>query len=540
MALISNPNNPVSPQGVIAIAIVFTVIVWILASIRFWALRKYSYKPFTPRWISNLSIILIVVFVTVSLGLLLYAYHLVFVMLDLENKWISLENERGREGVSEDDITMKQYAVEDDIMDLGLLTMKSSLAWRIFSTTSLWLVKFSIVMVYIELKDTVTQRMRWLMFSTLFVIITTYVAITTLFCVGMPSENWGQNKTSNLPIITEYLYGAANIFTDLQILVIALWSLLAIKLPQSKLYAITILLFMGFVTIGLAIARAILYDVHIRTVEPLHQSVDLIGLIEPLIASWLACLPALRVLFRSRKESKVEELEARLRELRSSGHERINSRNSLGSRPDEDLSEIARVGFGSIVDGFDNYRCQHPTLSDVVSDTEENDDHTRARGYSERIRSYALSDGTTQVGDESQPPTRPQSGVDTDSLRFAMGRCHSRSLTFDSTSPLSPSALVTTPTSATEKRKSSKPSKRRDKSPDSSNFGHSKSSMTLSTLAGRNEDAPPQQERKASVADETSIHKEKRSSFNPNSPRNNPPRISLYLPSDSPNSPFTL
>ena len=66
------------------------------------------------------------VFVTVSLGLLLYAYHLVFVMLDLENKWISLEDERGREGVSEDDITMKQYAVEDDIMALGLLTMKVS------------------------------------------------------------------------------------------------------------------------------------------------------------------------------------------------------------------------------------------------------------------------------------------------------------------------------------------------------------------------------------------------------------------------------
>ena len=301
---------------------------------------------------------------------------------------------------------------------------------------------------------------------------------------------------------------------------------------------------MGFVTVGLAIARAILYDVHIRTVEPLHQSVDLIGLIEPLIASWLACLPALRVLFRSRKESKVEELEARLRELRSSGHERINSRGSLGSRPDDDpdLSEIARVGFGSIVDGFDNYRGQHPALSDngLVSDTEENDDQTRTRGYSERIGSYALSDGTTQVGDESQPPTRPQSGVDEDSVRFAMGRCHSRSLTFDSTSPLSPSALVTTPTSVTEKRRSAKPSKRRDRSPDSINFGHSKSSMTLSTLAGRNEDASPQQERKASVAEESTAHKEKWSSFNPNSPRNNPPRISLNLPSDGPNSPFTL
>ena len=30
------------------------------------------------------------------------------------------------------------------------------------------------------------------------------------------SNNRGQNKSSNLPIVTEYTYGAANIITDIQ------------------------------------------------------------------------------------------------------------------------------------------------------------------------------------------------------------------------------------------------------------------------------------------------------------------------------------
>lgn len=125
------------------------------------------------------------------------------------------------------------------------------------------------------------------------------------------------------------------------VLAIALWALHAAKLSTSKMYAISFLLFMGFVTISLAIARAVLYDQHIRTDTPLHQSVDIIGLVEPLIASWLACLPALRVLFRRRRRSSARELESRLAELRESSQVRIESRRrSLGGDAEPTNAEL--------------------------------------------------------------------------------------------------------------------------------------------------------------------------------------------------------
>ena len=60
-------------------------------------------------------------------------------------------------------------------------------------------------------------------------------------------------------------------------------------------------------TLSLAIARTVLYDLNARRGEE-NQSVDIIGLVEPLVASWLACLPALRVLFR-RSKTRVRDNE---------------------------------------------------------------------------------------------------------------------------------------------------------------------------------------------------------------------------------------
>ena len=102
---------------------------------------------------------------------------------------------------------------------------------------------------------------------------------------------------------------------------------------------------MGFVTISLALIRAILYDIHIRKKIEFDQSVDIIGLVEPLVASWLACLPALRVLFRLRRRSRAVELEARLRELRSPGHERMGS-----DLHQVDTSQIGRALGGEGID----------------------------------------------------------------------------------------------------------------------------------------------------------------------------------------------
>lgn len=127
MALISNPDNAVSPPGVLAIAIVFTFVVWLLAGVRFWALRHYTYKRFSPRWISNMAVLLIVVFVSVGLALLFYAYQVVYQMRDLEAAWFSLEDKRMDPSATESDLVLidsKQEVIGNEVMRLGLDTMK--------------------------------------------------------------------------------------------------------------------------------------------------------------------------------------------------------------------------------------------------------------------------------------------------------------------------------------------------------------------------------------------------------------------------------
>ncbi|RPB22207.1 hypothetical protein L211DRAFT_850761 [Terfezia boudieri ATCC MYA-4762] len=462
MALISNPDNPVSPPGVLAIAIVFTFIMWLLAGVRFWALRHYTYRTFSPRWISNVAVMLIVVFVSLDLALLFYAYHMVYQMRDLDDSWTRLDDKRYDNSTTQAEMGMIDAAQDQigaQLMSLGLDTMKSSLAWRLSSTTALWLVKFSIVMVYVELWNNLTKRIRWLMYVTFWTIGLTYVAIITLFCIGMPSDNWGQDKTSDLPIVTEYTYGAANIITDLQVLTIALWSLHIIKLPQSKLYAISLLLFMGCVTISLAIARAILYDAHIRSKQQLDQSVDIIGLVEPLVASWLACLPALRVLFRFRRRSRVgaEELTERMHDLRNSGHARITSggprrpggptaiRHAYsGEGLATPSSSCCETGMRSPVSNKESTVNSRSNLSpigaQIVPASSDDEDVGKETGNLVRLSSFTGSDGSTQIGEWRADLQSDGEAEDKGSFNPLSAR-RQRRLTTESTTPLSPPPL---------------------------------------------------------------------------------------------------
>lgn len=238
------------------------------------------------------------------------------------------------------------------------------------------------------------------------------------------------------------------------VLAIALWSLHIIKLPQSKLYAISLLLFMGFVTISLAIARAILYDVHIRKETPLDQSVDIIGLVEPLVASWLACLPALRVLLRFRRRSRPEELTERIHELRGSGHARITSGR------DDDTTQIGRAFGGEDMESGGN--CGHtsfrkdlrspasskftgiinsanlsPIGARVSSRSSDDDDVGKENVNSVRLNSFTGSDGSTQIGEWRSDV---QQEVDAEDKGFSpLGTYHrQRAMTAESTTPLSP------------------------------------------------------------------------------------------------------
>ena len=101
MALISNnPNNAVSPSGVLAIAATFTFIVWVFAAARFWALRHNTCWRFSPRWISNAVVMLILVLVLISLLLLCYAYHMVHRIQDIQRVLENLKLQKSGPSIS--------------------------------------------------------------------------------------------------------------------------------------------------------------------------------------------------------------------------------------------------------------------------------------------------------------------------------------------------------------------------------------------------------------------------------------------------------
>ena len=107
MALISNnPNNAVSPAGVLVIAFTFTFIVWMFIVARFWALRHNICWRFSPRCISNAAVILILVFVSISLLMVCYAYHIVHQIQDIQRVLENLEHQKSGPSVSRAELAL--------------------------------------------------------------------------------------------------------------------------------------------------------------------------------------------------------------------------------------------------------------------------------------------------------------------------------------------------------------------------------------------------------------------------------------------------
>lgn len=225
------------------------------------------------------------------------------------------------------------------------------------------------------------------------------------------------------------------------VLTIALWSLYILKHPQSKLYAVSLLLFIGLVTLSLAIARTILYDQYTRSGKPTDQSVDIIGLVEPLVASWLACLPALRVMFRCRAQSRAEELGVRTSEIRCSGH---SMSTSSGNTRKNDNTQIRGKGdTGDLERGNNSDRQDEDWEVEGGGSNVDNHRSPTPLGIQitipQRNCGHFGSIGSAQISDW---------GVDTQSRvetckGFNLVKLRPRSMTTESAIPLKPSLATT-------------------------------------------------------------------------------------------------
>lgn len=73
-----------------------------------------------------MAVMLIVVFVSVGLALLFYAYHMVYKMRDLDDAWMRLDNMRSDNSTAAETgmIDAAQDQIDAELMKLGLDTMK--------------------------------------------------------------------------------------------------------------------------------------------------------------------------------------------------------------------------------------------------------------------------------------------------------------------------------------------------------------------------------------------------------------------------------
>lgn len=74
-----------------------------------------------------MAVMLIVVFVSVGLSLLFYAYHTVYQMRDLEDVWMRLDDKRSDNSTTQADMGMIDAAQDSlgaELTKLGLGTMK--------------------------------------------------------------------------------------------------------------------------------------------------------------------------------------------------------------------------------------------------------------------------------------------------------------------------------------------------------------------------------------------------------------------------------
>ncbi|KAI5842843.1 hypothetical protein BZA05DRAFT_411626 [Tricharina praecox] len=329
------PNDLYYDRVQLPIFLGLICLVWIVVGVRLWVFRKHYCGWRTWRGLSTALTLLSAVMCTIYVAMLAGNYFLNERIIRIRDiispNPATYEMDRKPESYSAAEIqTVIDASEEIYMLQLWL---------RITLSIALWLVKFAFVALFLETREALSHRWRIVLYITAATISVTFVVVIWTVCKDV-IQSWVHPTVEDilggiyvngirfvaLEADNEFVLTAANIITDILLVLIACKTVTALHRPIS---AASLLFIMVAITVSVAIGRLIL---NILTMNVMFYSdhatipLQLLAELETFFAAIVSCLPGLRVLLRSSGNQQEEEFVEN--EVIVPSHEMLDIRDS--------------------------------------------------------------------------------------------------------------------------------------------------------------------------------------------------------------------
>ncbi|KAG0642193.1 hypothetical protein HOY80DRAFT_951852 [Tuber brumale] len=243
------------------------------------------------------------------------------------------------------DVVLQELRIRRDFGDQAIPHMlftegylKEFFVITIFCTTQVWLLKAAFLGYYWSLRETLTDRIKVLLYAVSAYCLVTYIGVLSFqfsYCHPI-STNWSIGSDKCLATLTVpgmILQQWTNITSDIMVLIIPLFTISTLNLGRKDLYALSVVFCIGALSIAASVVRftQVYYVVmHAdNSVEAIRRTL-VWAVIEKLFAFTAFCLPCLRVFYRKR-HSGHGSLPAEKKSLFSASSHSNSCRSGSGS-----------------------------------------------------------------------------------------------------------------------------------------------------------------------------------------------------------------
>lgn len=189
--------------------------------------------------------------------------------------------------------------------------LKEFFVISLFCTTQVWLLKAAFLGYYWSLRETLTERVKVLLYVVSTYCLVTYIGVISFqlgYCHPI-STNWSTGSDKCLATLTVpgmIFQQWTNITSDIMVLIVPLFTISTLNLGRKDIYALSIVFGIGTLSIAASVVRFTqVYYVVMHadsSIEAVRRTL-VWAVIEKLFAFTAFCLPCLRVFYRKRYSS---------------------------------------------------------------------------------------------------------------------------------------------------------------------------------------------------------------------------------------------
>ncbi|KAI5814541.1 hypothetical protein BZA77DRAFT_318556 [Pyronema omphalodes] len=301
------PNDIYYDKFQLPLFLTILTILWVVVGARLWAFRKHH-----PGWKSyrGVSMILTVgaaIICTAYVGMLLACYFINARIINIRDYTSPDGMERNFRTYTDEEVKI----VKQGSLELFILIFCE----RVLLVAGLWMVKFAFVALFLETREALGRRWRFMLYFTALTILVTFGVAVLTICQDLlrrwfvpttrqiREKGWYVNgmRFTALDPDNEFVLLISNIVTDLQLVTIGCRTVISLNRPIA---AASLIVVMILITISVAVSRLAINAVNMHLPEYSSSAtipLQLLAEMEVFVASVISCLPGLRVYLRERR-----------------------------------------------------------------------------------------------------------------------------------------------------------------------------------------------------------------------------------------------